>query len=50
VGWLFLSIFYFPDKTIDFSFSSVLGKCERAESGIWCDSTECDIAIESVKC
>lgn len=46
---LFLSISYFPDKTIDFSFSSVLGKCERAESSIWCDSTGCDTEIESEK-
>lgn len=46
---LFLSISYFPDETIDFSFSSVLGKCERAESSIWCDSTGCDTEIESEK-
>lgn len=46
---LFLSISYFPDQTINFSFSSVLGKCERAESSIWCDSAGCDDETESEK-
>lgn len=31
---------------IDFSFSSVLGKCERAESSIWWESTGCDRVTE----
>lgn len=49
-GELFLSISYFPDWAIDFLFSSVLGKCERAERSIWFDSTEvCNIEIEYEK-
>lgn len=34
---------------MDFSFSSVLKKCESAGGSIWCDSTGCDAEMESEK-